>query len=153
MTKKDMTIGPRMKRWRENVATATGLKRLEVMVNDADRERVRRYVARLSQKRAAAKSNRRLAAVLATINAPRPEAIDGPVLLACLLGEERARQWRPHVEALLTEVSVEALHDLVLEGVFDFADYQRAVQLWQVRGPHDEWIREMADLSLVRDAA
>lgn len=87
--------------------------------------------------------------VLGTINAPRPRHIDGRTLLSCLLASEPVPEWRPHIEALIDEVSPEALHDLVLNGVIDFENLYRATRVWKAHHARNaEWIREMADLSL-----
>lgn len=103
---------------------------------------------------ALSKAKRPVDFVLGTINAPRPQHIDDRTLLSCLLASEPAPEWRPHIEALIDEVSPEALHDIVLSGVIDFENLYRATRVWKVHhGKNAEWIREMADLGLEIPAA
>ena len=57
------------------------------------------------------------------------------------------------MEALFDEVSVEAIHDLVLAGLVEFEDLYRAARTWRVMdGRNIPWIKEMADFSLARPA-
>ncbi|MBP2315512.1 hypothetical protein [Azospirillum soli] len=89
-----------------------------------------------------------LDAVLATINAPRPVWLTGDGLLECLRADSPDPQWRPHVEALFDECSEEALHDLVLAGVVDFATLERALAVWDLGDARAApWVREMAWLT------
>lgn len=58
-----------------------------------------------------------------------------------------------HIEALFDEVSIEAIHDLVLANVVDFEQLYRASRTWRVtHGRNVPWIKEMADLSPARPA-
>jgi hypothetical protein len=87
--------------------------------------------------------------VLGTINAPRPVAMDEATLLDCLGADHPDPRWHPHIEALFDEVSIEALHDLVLAGVVDFDQLDRAVRIWGITdGRNHPWIEEMAALTL-----
>jgi hypothetical protein len=57
------------------------------------------------------------------------------------------------MEALFDEVSVEAIHDLVLAGLIEFEDLYRAARTWRIMdGRNISWIKEMADFSLARPA-
>ncbi len=96
-----------------------------------------------------------LAAILRTVNAPRPVEIDGPTLIAAITqpdGESQKR-WRPHVEALLDEVAPEMLHRWVLTGAVDFPQLAEAQRRWQYRGRSAEWIDEMAAFRVAQTAA
>jgi hypothetical protein len=89
--------------------------------------------------------------VLGTINAPRPRCLDPKGLVHCLLTPIPDHEWFPHVEALFDEVSVEAIHDLVLAGLVSFEDLYRAARTWRVmNGRNLPWIKEMADFRLAR---
>jgi hypothetical protein len=91
--------------------------------------------------------------VLGTINAPRPHYLDAKGLVHCLTTLNPEHAWFPHIEALFDEVSVEAIHDLVLTGVIEFEDLYRAARTWRVMdGRNVPWIKEMADFSLARPA-
>ncbi len=99
------------------------------------------------------RAERNVAFVLGTINAPRPTAMDAATLLRCLSAATPEPQWRPHIEALFDEVSIEALHDLVLSGVIEFDGLERAAHVWKVTdGRTLPWIEEMAGLTLARAA-
>src|SRR5262249_55716743 len=92
--------------------------------------------------------------VLKTINAPRPHQIDAKTFVHCLTTDHPDREWRPHIEAFFDEVSIEAIHDLVLAGVVTFEDLYRAARNWRVtNGKNVDWIKEMADLRLAKPAA
>lgn len=122
------------------------------MADPTVQDRVRRHLSAQSTghgRQRAPAAGRHLEFVLKTINAPRPHPIDGPTLVQCLLGGSLRPEWRPHIEAFFDEVSVEAIHDLVLAGVVDFEDLHRAARTWKVTdGRAVPWIKEMADLSL-----
>ncbi|MBK1836354.1 hypothetical protein JHL17_02925 [Azospirillum sp. YIM B02556] len=95
------------------------------------------------------RARRAIALVLGTINAPRPAVMDEATLLDCLDADRPDPSWRPHIEALFDEVSIEALHDLVLAGVVDFDQLDRAADIWGVTdGRNHPWIEEMAALTL-----
>jgi hypothetical protein len=97
------------------------------------------------------RAEREIEFVLGTINAPRPRRLDAKGLVHCLLTPTPDHEWFPHVEALFDEVSVEALHDLVLAGLVSFEDLYRAARTWRVtNGRNLPWIKEMADLRLAR---
>src|SRR5689334_14505717 len=89
--------------------------------------------------------------VLGTINAPRPHHLDAKGLVHCLTTPNPDHTWFPHIEALFDEVSVEAIHDLVLAGIIEFEDLYRAARTWRImNGRNIPWIKEMADFSLAR---
>ncbi len=91
--------------------------------------------------------------VLGTINAPRPHHLDAKGLVHCLTTPNPEHTWFPHIEALFDEVSVGAIHDLVLTGLVEFEDLYRAARTWRVTdGRNIPWIKEMADFSLARPA-
>lgn len=95
------------------------------------------------------RARRAIALVLGTINAPRPVAMDETTLLDCLGANRPDPRWRLHIEALFDEVSIEALHDLVLAGVVDFDELDRAARVWgMTNGRNHPWIEEMAALTL-----
>jgi hypothetical protein len=91
--------------------------------------------------------------VLGTMNAPRPRHLDAKGLVHCLTTPNPDSIWFPHMEALFDEVSVEAIHDLVLTGLIEFEDLYRAARTWRITdGRNLPWIKEMADFSLARSA-
>lgn len=95
------------------------------------------------------RARRAITLVLGTINAPRPLAMDEATLLDCLGADGPDSRWRPHIEALFDEVSIEALHDLVLAEVLDFGQLDRAARIWGMTdGRNHPWIEEMAALTL-----
>jgi len=100
------------------------------------------------------RARREIDFILGTINAPRPRHLDAKGLVHCLTTPTPDHEWFPHVEALFDEVSVGAIHDLVLAGLVEFEDLYRAARTWRVmNGRNVPWIKEMADLRLARPAA
>jgi hypothetical protein len=98
-----------------------------------------------------AQARREIDFVLGTMNAPRPRHLDAKGLVHCLTTPSPDSAWFPHMEALFDEVSVEAIHDLVLTGLFEFEDLYRAARTWRIMdGRNLPWIKEMADFSLAR---
>jgi len=95
-----------------------------------------------------------LEAVLTTVNAPRPRHLDPETLMACILSPVPLEAWQCHIQSLFDEVPVEALHHVVLSGVVDFEDLNRAARVWEVPdGDVRKWVAEMADFRLARPAA
>jgi hypothetical protein len=153
MNMPDPTASRRVAAYRQRQAAGLGWQRVEARVAPRDRAVVQHLAAALRRRRLALAGNRHVVFVLSTINAPRPQAIDADTLLDCLLADHPIDAWRPHLEAFFTEISIEATHDLVLSGVCDFQDLRRAQAIWgPFSGEKHDWIQEMADLTLVRDA-
>lgn len=151
----DPTVQDRVKRYRAVQRNERGIRRVEVQVPEVARTDIQAVGKHYAQShRRAQVAGRNLDFVLTTINAPRPHPIDGPTLVQCLMGRVTPPEWRPHIEAFFDEVSVEAIHDLVLAGVIDFEDLYRAARNWRVTdGRAVPWIKEMADLSLAAPAS
>ena len=149
----DRTASRRVKRYRAGQRNRR-IARLELQVPALLATDMKSVARRWRAKFAALpKAERHLDFILGTINAPRPRAIDASTLLACLLAEAPDPVWWPHIEALVDEVSAEALHDLVLDGVVEFEDLFHALRIWKVPdGRNAAWIREMADLRLANAA-
>jgi len=89
---------------------------------------------------------------LTTVNAPLPLHIDADTLLACLRLRSTERQWRPHVRALFSEVGVEILMDMVVEGSVTFDDLAKAMSFWDVDEDYENarWVREMAAVPVAK---
>ncbi len=93
---------------------------------------------------------------LSTMNAPRPRWIDVETFVRCLYALEPDKTWLPHMQAFFEEVSMGAIHDIVLAGIVDFETLYRAARIWGVveitwmegYGSVVPWIREMADLKI-----
>ena len=151
----DRTAARRVKRYRTLQKLERGIARVEVQVPSAAAEDVKLVGRRLQDAyRKAGEAERKVASILATINAPRPQPIDAKALVHCLTTSRPERRWRPHIEAFFDEVAAEAIHDLVLAGIVTFEDLYRAARTWRVtNGSNVPWIREMADLRLARAAA
>jgi hypothetical protein len=149
----DSTVARRVAAYRNRQSTELGFERAEARIAVRDRPVLQRLAADLRRHRLASKNNAWLNLALGTLNAPRPLAIDADILLDCLLAERAESIWRPHLEAFFTELSVELLHRLVLEGICSFEDLRRAQRVWgPFRGERYDWIDDMAGLALERDA-
>ena len=149
----DRTVARRVAAYRERQSSECGLDRIEVRANRRDRQLILRHAEALRQRRGALTDNPRVGFVLNTVNAPRPLRIDAGTFLDCLLSNGEVTTYRPYIDAFFTEVSIEAIHWLVLSGVCTFEDLRRAAYTWRI--PHNDrtaWIEEMAALSLARDA-
>lgn len=151
----DRTVARRAKRYRVLQKSERGIARVEVQVPIAATEDIKLVGRRLQEAyRRAAVVERKVEAILATINAPRPQPIGTNDLVHCLTTSRPERRWRPQIEAFFDEVAPEAIHDLVLAGIVTFEDLYRAARTWRVtHGGNVPWIREMADLRLARAAA
>lgn len=154
----DRTASARMARYRGKLARERGIRRLELQVPSEISEEVKDFARRLrtavERTRQDARTHDLLGLALGTVNAPRPRPIDARTLLSCLRGANVERIWRPHVEAFLTELSVDLIHDLVLAGVVTFEELDRARRIWRIQnGRNIDWIAEMADLELAELAA
>jgi len=148
---RDETAGKRVKKYREAQKRDRGIVRVDVQVPEGlARETVKAIASRLrGASKSAGTPNPALDLVLGTINAPRPTPIDGPTLVQCLLSPAPIPRWKPHIETLFDEVSIEAVHHVVLSGVVDFEDLYRAARTWRIIGGRSvDWVREMADYSL-----
>lgn len=149
----DKTASRRVAAYRARQSTELGFERIEVRASHRDRLAIQRFANTLRQHRNALSNNRDLAFILGTINAPRPHPIDGETLLDCLLADRPSKEWAPHMEALFSEVSIEALHRLVLSGACGFEDLRHAAYIWRIdKNERTAWIEEMASLSLARHA-
>jgi hypothetical protein len=149
----DPTAARRVAAYRVRQAAERGFDRAEVRVATRDRAIIQRVSADLRSRRNALRGNAALDFIVRTINAPRPVPIDGDTLLDCLLSDTPIEVWQPHIEAFFTEVSIEATHDLVLSGLCNFDDLRKAQRVWgPYRGEKHDWIDDMANLSLERDA-
>jgi len=151
----DRTVARRVKRYRALQKSERGIARVEVQVPIEATDDVRLVGRKLQDAyRRAAIAQRKVQAVLATINAPRPHPVDANDLVHCLTTSRPEPRWRPHLEAFFDEVAPEAIHDLVLAGIVTFEDLYRAARTWRLtNGGNVPWIREMADLRLARAAA
>lgn len=151
----DRTVASRVRRYREAQKEEREIRRVEVQVPSVAINDIKALGGRLLKafKRAAA-AETQISFVLKTINAPRPHPIDAKTFVHCLTTDHPDRKWRPHIEAFFDEVSVEAIHDLVLAGVVSFEDLYRAARNWGItNGRSIGWIKEMADLRLAKLAA
>jgi hypothetical protein len=148
----DRTVANRVRRYREAQKAEREICRVEVQVPSIAIDDIKALGGRLQKafkKAAAAETQIRF--ILKTINAPRPYPIDAKVFVHCLTTDQPDRKWRAHIEAFFDEVSVEAIHDLVLAGVVSFEDLYRAARNWRVtNGRSVGWIKEMADLRLAK---
>ena len=151
----DRTVARRVRKYRRAQKQERRIARTEIQVPEAAASAFKAYGRVLRDKfQAATRTIAALDLVLGTINAPRPRAIDAPTLLACLLTPAPRAEWQAHVAAVFGEVSPDALHELVLAGVFTFEDLNRAARDWRIRdGRNLAWISEMAELGLARPAA
>lgn len=151
----DHTATRRVRAYRERQRADRGIRRVEVQVPSLATEDVKGLGRKLQttfMKAAAAEGQIRF--VLATINAPRPYPIDAKTFVHCLTTRQPEKRWLPHIEAFFDEVSVEAIHDLVLAGVISFEDLYRGARNWGVTdGRNVGWVKEMADLRLAKAAA
>lgn len=151
----DRTAARRVKRYRARQKLEREIARVEVQVPAAAAEDIKLSGRRIGDAhRRAREAERKVAFVLATINAPRRHRIDPKTFVHSLLTLRPERRWRPHIEAFFDEVSAEAIHDLVLAGIFSFEELYRAARTWRsTDGTNLAWIKEMADLRLARAAA
>lgn len=151
----DRTAARRVKRYRQAQSLERGIVRAEIQLPEPVAGPLKARGRALRAKfRAAQHAASTLELLLGTVNAPRPQTIDAPTLLACLLAPAPDAQWRAHVAAVFDEVSPDTLHDLVLAGVIEFEDLNRAARDWRIRdGRNLAWIAEMAELSLARPSA
>ena len=144
----------RVRRYRAAQRDHRGMVRVGLQVPKSDLADIKAAAKQARDRHArACLAKRELEFVLSTLNAPRPRHLDAPGLLHCLSTSHPAPAWFPHIEALSDEVSIEAIHDLVLANVVDFEQLYRASRTWRVtHGRNVPWIKEMADLSLARPA-
>lgn len=151
----DRTAARRVQRYRVRQKADRGIKRVEVQVPDIAVGDIKNLSGKLqSVFKGVSEANKQIAFVLTTINAPRPYPIDAQDLMHCLTTSQPDGRWRPHIEALFDEVSVEAIHDIVLTGLVSFEDLYRAARNWRVSDARNvTWIKEMADLRLAHPAA
>lgn len=151
----DRTAARRVKRYRALQKLERGIKRVEIQVPAVAVEDVKVLGHKLQNAyRKAQEAESRIKFVLGTINAPRPHPIDLQSFVQCLTTPRPDARWRPHIETFFDEVSAEAIHDLVLAGIFTFEDLYRAARTWRVTdGRNVPWIKEMADLRLEKAAA
>ena len=151
----DRTAARRVKRYRTLQKLERGIARVEVQVPAVSVEDIKLAGRRLQDAHhKAGAAEGKVAFVLATINAPRPHPIDANAFVHCLTTARPDRRRRPHIEAFFDEISPEAIHDLVLAGIFSFEDLYRAARTWRMtHGRNVAWITEMADLRLARAAA
>lgn len=146
----DPTIRTRMRRYRARQAEQ-GRRRVELRLRDDAVPAVRAFAERHERELAAAEDVCRLP--LKTMNAPRPQAMDVATLVACLRAEAVDPQWLPHMQALFDEVDMGAVHDMVLAGATTFETLYHALRVWRCEDARlAPWIKEMADLTLARDA-
>ncbi len=151
----DRTAARRVRRYRTLQKLDRGIKRVEVQVPVAAAEDIKVLGHRLLiAYKKAQEAESRVNFVLGAIDAPRPDPIDLKTFVHCLTTSRPDAHWRPHIEAFFDEVSAEAIHDLVLAGIFSFEDLYRAARTWRVtNGRNVPWIKEMADLRLEEAAA
>ena len=152
---KDRTAARRVQKYRTRQKADRRIRRVEVQVPDIAVGDIKTLSGRLKSafKRANA-AGRQIKSVLNTINAPRPRPINAQIFIHCLTTPQPEARWRPHMEALFDEVSVEAIHDLVLAKVVSFEDLYRAARNWGLSDAGNiAWIREMADLRLAKPPA
>lgn len=148
----DRTAASRVKRYRALQKSERGIARVEVQVPITAAGDIKLVGRKLHDAyRKAQEAERKVGAVLATINAPRPQLIGANDLVHYLTTFQPERHWRPHIEAFFDELAPEAIHDLVLAGIVTFEDLYRAARTWRVtNGRNVPWIKEMADLLLAR---
>lgn len=151
----DRTVASRVRRYREVQKEEREIRRVEVQVPSVAIGDIKALGGRLQKAfKRAATAETQIRGILKTINAPRPHPIDARTFVHCLTTDHPDRKWRPHIEAFFDEVSVEAIHDLVLAGVVSFEDLYRAARNWRAtNGGSVAWIKEMADLRLAKSAA
>ena len=151
----DHTAARRVRRYRAAQKAERDIRRVEVQVPSEAIEDIKGLGRKLlTAIKRAGEAEAVVNSVLATINAPRPRPLDARGLVHCLTTPQPEAQWRPHIEALFDEVSVEAIHDLVLADIVTFEDLYRAARTWrQTGGRSVPWIKEMADLRLAKLAA
>jgi len=151
----DRTAASRVRKYRAAQKADRGIKRVEVQVPGEAVEDIKRLSRRLlAAWNSAAKADRLIQSVLRTINAPRPRPIDVRSFVHCLLTSMPDFRWRPHIEAFFDEVSIEAIHDLVLVELVTFEELYRAARTWRVTdGRNVPWIEQMANLKLAKAAA
>jgi len=102
----------------------------------------------------AAAADRQMKRVLGTINAPRPHPIDAQTLVHCLITSRADDRFHPHIEAFFDELAPEVIHDLVLAKIVSFEDLYRAARTWRMCDAGNfAWIKEMADLRLLRPSS
>src|SRR5688572_24825131 len=107
----DRTAARRVKRYRALQKLERGIMRVEVQVPAVAAEDIKLAGRKLQDAhRKAGAADRKVAFVLATINAPRPHRIDPKTLVHCLTTVRPDGRWRPHIEAFFDEVSAEAIH-------------------------------------------
>jgi hypothetical protein len=151
----DRTAARRVRTYRAVQRADRGINRVEVQVPSeaiGDIKGLSRKL--LASYKKASEADRPVKSVLTTINAPRPRPLDAKGLVHCLTTSQPEARWFPHIEAFFDEVSVEAIHDLVLAGIVSFEDLYRAARTWRITdGRNVPWIKEMADLRLARSAA
>jgi len=146
------TAYQRIQRYRER-QTEIGLIRHELRIAPEDRDAINALAKKRRKQRQSIINNKYLDFVLGTLNAPRPHPISGRDLLDCLRCDVPIACFKAHIEALFTEISAEALYWLVLSGVTSFEELNRAQIVWKhKKGPHYEWLQEMAELELARNA-
>jgi hypothetical protein len=94
-------------------------------------------------------TNRSAYRALGTINAPLRVRIDAPTLLSCLRLKNVDPVWRPHIRSFFSEISVDILMDMVVDGALTFDDLRRALLFWNIEDTDSaRWIREMAPLGV-----
>jgi hypothetical protein len=90
--------------------------------------------------------------ITGTINAPRPNWIDGPTLWECIKSCEYLSKWKPHLIALFEEVDIVPLHDAVLCNYISFRELDHLFQSLEISSTKQSlWIAEMAELGVLRD--
>ncbi|NIJ40602.1 MULTISPECIES: hypothetical protein [Parvibaculum] len=147
---KDRTAGERVRRYRNAQSRERGIRRVEVQLPAWGVHAVKARAARLRSAREHADAARAdIDLILGTLNAPRPEWIDAETLVSCLYAEQADPRWIPHMRAFFDEISIGAIHDIVLAGVVDFETLYRAARTWRaLDGNAAPWIKEMADLKM-----
>jgi ERCC4-related helicase len=107
----DRTAARRVKRYRARQKLEREIARVEVQVPAAAAEDIKLSGRRIGDAhRRAREAERKIAFVLATINAPRRHRIDAKTFVHCLLTSLPEARLRPHIEAFFDEVSAEAIH-------------------------------------------
>jgi hypothetical protein len=148
----DRTAAHRVKRYRALQKRERGIVRVELQVPAVAAEDFKLVGRKLQHAyRKVDDAKAQIDFILGTINAPRPHPIDAKRLVRCLTTSPPDAHWRPHIEAFFDEITLEAMHDLVLAGVVTFEDLYRAARTWRATdGRNVPWIKEMADLRLAR---